>query len=76
MIHTFSFVIARSNTTLYTFRDSVNKLTIPQLRTNYFRNRFRYTGAVLCNRLHETLWQAESLRTFKSLLHSYYTDIK
>ena len=27
--------IARSNTTSYTFRDSANKLTIPQLRTNY-----------------------------------------
>jgi len=76
MTHTFSFVIARSNTTSYTFRDSVNKLSIPQLRTNYLRNSFRYTGVVLCNSLHETLWQAESLRNFKPLLHSYYTDIK
>ena len=38
---------ARSNTTSYTFRDSVNKLTIPQPRTYYLRNSFRYSGAVL-----------------------------
>ena len=39
--------IARSKTTSYTFRDSVNKLTIPQPRTNYLRNSSRYSGAVL-----------------------------
>ena len=39
--------IARSNTTSHTFRDSVIKLTIPQPRTNYLRNSFRYSGAVL-----------------------------
>ena len=32
--------IARSNTTSYTFRDSVNKLTIPQPRTYYRRVAF------------------------------------
>ena len=32
----------------------------------------RYSGAVLWNSLLETLRQAESLRNFKSLLHSYY----
>jgi len=39
--------IARSHTTSHIFRDSVNKLTIPQPRTNYLRNSFRYSGAVL-----------------------------
>ena len=53
--------IARSKTTSYTFRDSVNKLTIPQQRTNYLRNSFRYSGAVLRNSLPETLRQAESV---------------
>ena len=66
--------IARSHTTSYTFRDSVNKLTIPQPRTNYLRNSFRYSGAVPWNSLPETLRQAESLRNFKSLLHSYYNS--
>ena len=63
--------IARSHTTSYTFRDSVNKLTI---RTNYLRNCLRYSGSVLWNSLPETLRQAESLRNFKSLLHSYYNS--
>ena len=66
-----STFIARSNTTSHTFRDSVIKLTIPQPRTNYLRNIFRYRGAVLWNSLPETLRQAESLRNFKSLLQSY-----
>ena len=65
-----SKIIARSHTTSYTFRDSVNKLTIPQPRTNYLRNSFRYSGAVLWNSLPETLRQAESLRYFKSLLRT------
>ena len=53
--------ISRSNITSYTFLDSVNKLTIPQPRTNYLRNSFRYSGAVRWNSLPETLRQAESL---------------
>ena len=65
--------IARSNTIPYTFRHSVNKLTIPQPLTKYLLNSFRYSGAVLWNSLPETLRQAESLlRNVKSLLHSYY----
>ena len=60
--------IARFNTTSYMFRDSVNKLTIPQPRTNYLLNSFRYSGAVLWNSLPEPLRQAESLRNFRSLL--------
>ena len=66
--------IAHSHTTSYIFRDSVNKLTIPQPRTNYLRNSFCYCGAVLWNSLPETLRQAESLRNLKSLLHSYYNS--
>ena len=66
---------ARSHTTSYIFRDCVNKLTIPQPSTNYrLRNSFRYSGAVLWNSLPEALRQAESLRNFKSLLHSYYNS--
>ena len=51
--------IAQSNTTSYTFRDSVNKLTIPQPRTNYLCESFRYSGAVLWNSVPETSRQAE-----------------
>ena len=41
--------IARSKTTSYTFRDSVNKLTIQQPRTSYLRDSFRYSDSVLWN---------------------------
>ena len=41
--------IVRSNTSSYTFRDSVNILTIAQPGTNYLRNSFRHSGAVLWN---------------------------
>ena len=34
---------------------SVNKLAIPQPRTNYLCNSFRFSGAVLWNSLLETL---------------------
>ena len=56
--------IVRSNTTSYTFGDSVNKLKIPQPGTNYLRDSFRYSGAVRWNSLPETLRQAESLSNF------------
>ena len=66
--------IARSHTSSYIFQDSVNKLTIPHPSKNYLRNSFGYNGAVLWNSLPETLRQAESLRNFKSLFHSYYNS--
>ena len=58
--------IARSNTTSYTFRDSVN--------TNYptATTVVLFCGIVF---LKHILRQAESLSNFKSLLKSYY-DIK
>ena len=31
----------------YFFRDSVNKMNAPQPRTNYYKNSFSYSGAVL-----------------------------
>ena len=52
--------IARFNTTSYTFRDAVNKLTIPQPHTNYLRNIFRLSGAILWNSFPETLRQADN----------------
>ena len=46
---------AQSNTASYTCRDSINKSTIPQPRTNCLRNSFRSSVAVLWNSLPETL---------------------
>ena len=55
---------ARSNTTSYTFRDSINKSTIPQPCTNYLRNSFRYSSAVLWNSLPETLTKGKVFKIF------------
>ena len=62
---------SRSLTTPYTFRDSENKLAIPLPRTNYLRNSFNYSGAVLRNSLPQNLRQAKSeefQKTFKQTL--------
>ena len=55
---------ARSNTASYTCRDYINKLTIPQSRTNYLRNSFRYSSAVLWNSLPETLTKGKVFKIF------------
>ena len=60
---------SRSMTIPYTFRDSENKLAIPLPRTNYLRNSFNYSGAVLWNSLPQNLRLAESLCNFKTLLN-------
>ena len=43
--------IDRSNITNYTLRDTSGKLAIPQPRTDYLKNSFSYSGAVLWNSL-------------------------
>ena len=49
-------------------RDSENKLNIPLPRTNYYKNSFSYSGAILWNSLPCNLREAESLGQFKRLL--------
>ena len=49
-------------------RDSENKLNVPLLRTNYYKNSFSYSGAILSNSLPCNFREAESLRQFKRLL--------
>ena len=58
--------IDRSNITNYTLRDSSGKLAIPQPRTDYIKNSFSYSGAVLWNSLPSDLRQASSLQKFKA----------
>lgn len=55
----------------YQLRDSENKLAVPKPRTNYLKNSFRYSGAVLWNGLPSHLRQAESLNSFKSGCKSF-----
>ena len=54
----------------YNLRDSENKLAVPLPRTNYYRNSFCYSGAVLWNNLPTDVRQAKSLTVFRKLLSS------
>ena len=54
----------------YNFRDSEKKLAVPLSRTNYYRNSFCYSGAVLWNNLPSDVRQAKSLTSFRELLTS------
>ena len=61
--------IQRSDvTTCYNLRDSDKKLAIPLPRTNYYKNSFGYSGAVLWNSLPSAARQATSLTNFRRLL--------
>ena len=52
----------------YNLRDSENKLDVPLPRTNYYKNSFSYSGAILWNSLPCNVREAESLGQFKRLL--------
>ena len=54
----------------YNPRDSENKLAVPLPRTNYYRNSFCYSGAVLWNNLPTDVRQAKPLTGFQKLLTS------
>jgi len=52
----------------YNLRDSENKLAIPLPRTNYYKNSFGYSSAVLWNSLPSAGRQAKSLTNFRRLI--------
>jgi len=52
----------------YDLRDSENKLNVPLPRTDYYKNSFSYSDAILWNSLTCNLREAESLGQFKRLL--------
>ena len=62
------FILRSVMITFYNFRDSDNKLAIPLPHTNYFKNSFLYSGAVLWNSLPSAVRQATSLTNFRGLL--------
>ena len=64
------FVLRSDLFNFYNLRDSENKLTLPLPRTNYYRNSFCYSGAVLTNNLPTDVRQAKSLAGFLKLLTS------
>ena len=63
--------------TVYSLRDAEGKLNIPKPRTNYSKNSFSYTGAVLWNSLPVRLRQAETRQSFKARLRKsgHFTTI-
>ena len=56
--------------TSYNLRNSETKLAIPLPRTNYYKNSFGCSGAVLWNSLLSAARQATSLSNFRRLLNS------
>ena len=50
----------KRNETRYSLRDSVNKLFVPFPRTNFMKNSFSYSGAVLWNSLPCNVREAKS----------------
>ena len=61
--HLSSKFVDRSSVSSYSLRDTEGKLAIPQPHTNYTKNSFSYSGAVLWNSLPIELRQADSLNT-------------
>ena len=59
----------KRNETRYSLRDSVNKLVVPFPRTNYMKNSFSYSGAVLWNSLPCDIRETKSLSQFKRLVY-------
>ena len=55
--------------TRYSIRDSVNKLIVPFPRTNFMKNSFSYSGAVLWNSLPCDMREAKSSSQLKRLAH-------
>ena len=62
--------------TRYSLRDSVNKVIVPFPRTNFMKNSFNYSGAVLWNSLPGDMTEAKSLTQFKRLAHLNFCFLK
>ena len=50
------------------------KLAIPQPHTNYMKNSFSYSGAVLLKSLPIELWQVDSLSVFRAGCERFYLE--
>ena len=70
--------IDRSTITHYSLKDTESKLAIPLPRTNFMKNSFSYSGAVLWNSLPVELRKASTLNSFRSgraAISSLKTDL-
>ena len=67
--------VDRSSVSNYSLRDTESKLAIPFPRTNFLKNSFSYSGAVLWNSLPVELRQARTLNNFRSGCSSFFSTI-
>ena len=58
----------------YSLRDTEGKLAIPKPRTDYLRNSFSYSGAVLWNSLPTNLRPTENPNQFKAGCINFFTN--
>ena len=68
--------VNRSSITNYALRDTGGKLTLPQPRTNYLKNRFCNSDAALWNPLPAELRQASTLQTLDSTVVTSFDNFK
>ena len=59
------FVLFHERSTDHDLRNSFRKLTLPRPRTNYLKQSFSYSGALLWNSLPENVREIKSIRKFK-----------
>ena len=62
----------RSRIAYYTLRNTGDKLALPQARTNYLKDSFNYSGAVLWNSLPNEVRQANTLSQFKTYCSNFF----
>ena len=64
----------RSSVCNYSLRDTEGKLAVPMPHTNYMKNSFSYSGAVLWNSLPIELRQANSLTAFRAGCERFFSS--
>ena len=69
-----SMFVNRNIVANYSLRDTEGKLAIPKPRTDYLRNSFSYSGAVLWNSLPPDLRQTENPNQFKAGASIFFTN--
>ena len=61
-----SMFVNRDSVNPYSLKNTEGKLAVPKPRTNYLKNSFSYSGAVLWNSLPIGLRQANNLTNFRA----------
>ena len=56
----------------YDLRNSVHKLSLPRLRTNYLKWSFSYSGALFWNSLPDNVREIKSIRKFKEQINHLF----